>query len=314
MQQNQSGFRWPPARPAGETDAAEPPPAMAMQPATGAPRWGPLGEPLAIPQPLTWAQRWRRCLREVEVYWLAMEGGDFALRAAEAGWQPESAASFCPRCGATSQGHETLDPLLSPDPADTGCTLCREQAIPWARFVRLGAYDGLLRRAILETKFSRWKALGHTLGLELGKRVAGVMAGAGLDPARAIIIPAPMTRWRFLMRGVHHTRAIAGGVSKASGVRVCELLARRHRPSQTWFSRPGRSANVAGAMYSRRGLPAETETVILVDDVKTTGATLSEACRALRKAIKGHSRPVTLIAATVAVSRAFRGPRGTETP
>jgi predicted amidophosphoribosyltransferase len=299
MQHKSRGFRWPPTGlPAGDqsvTPAPEPAPAPAQ-------RWGPLGEPLAIPAPLSWRQRLRRCIREAEIYWLAMQGGEFSLRAAEAGWQPDSAASFCPRCGVTSVGQETIDPALASDPAEAGCRDCRGQPIAWDRFLRLGGYEGLLRRAILETKFSRWKSLGFELGEELGKRVAASLAATGLEPCRVIIIPAPMTRWRFLLRGVHHTRAIARGVSKASGVPVVELLGRKHRPSQTWLSRPGRASNVAGAMYLRRVLPATTQAVILVDDVKTTGATLTEACRALRKAIRIHTGPVYVIAATLAVS------------
>jgi len=43
------------------------------------------------------------------------------------------------------------------------CPACRGKRLPWARAVRLGEYDGLLRDAIHEVKFTRWRTLGSDL-------------------------------------------------------------------------------------------------------------------------------------------------------
>ncbi len=58
----------------------------------------------------------------------------------------------------------------------------------------------------------------------------------------------------------------------------------RNIPPQLGLSRPGRFANVAGRMVVRSGYSLQSAHVLVVDDILTTGATASEAARALKKA------------------------------
>lgn len=69
------------------------------------------------------------------------------------------------------------------------------------------------------------------------------------------------------------------------------LLARRHRPSQISLPVSQRRANVSGAFFCRRGVlrvPVDA-VLVVIDDVRTTGATMTEACRTLRAGLKGRS-------------------------
>lgn len=164
--------------------------------------------------------------------------------------------------------------------------------------VRLGEHAGPLRDWVHEVKFTRFQALGVTLGHRLGRRVIE----AGGDGPGWLVVPAPTTRRRRLARGVDHAGAIAAGVAAETGWPVRRLLARRHRPSQTSLPASERKRNAAGAFRRRGGARLGDARVLVVDDVMTTGATASAACRALVKGLKAAERPEAVWVAVVAVA------------
>ncbi|MBW2240860.1 MAG: ComF family protein [Deltaproteobacteria bacterium] len=95
-----------------------------------------------------------------------------------------------------------------------------------------------------------------------------------------IVVPVPLHRARRRERGFDQAALLARAVAREArvkaGLRVLER--RRDTPRQVGLSRRERRRNVRGAFVARRAVPA---CVWLVDDVATTGATLSEAARAL---------------------------------
>ena len=226
---------------------------------------------------------------DIEHTWLGLTSPTFFDRAAAARWQPDAAGSYCPRCGVSTGEYEALDPLDA-GVGQAGCPQCRSEAIPWSRFARLGEYEGLLRDAILEVKYTRWRRLGRDLGRVLGLQLLPLLARAQINPADIILVPTPATLWRRLTRGIDHTLALSRGVRDITGGRIVHALSRRHRTPQSRLSRPQRAGNVSGSMVASRrgrGLSAfvasstSAKAIILIDDIKTTGATLREACRAL---------------------------------
>lgn len=98
-----------------------------------------------------------------------------------------------------------------------------------------------------------------------------------------IVIPVPLHRTRRRERGFDQAALLARAVAREAGVRAgLRALERcRDTPRQVGLSRPERRRNVRGAFAARCAVPPS---VWLVDDVATTGATLSEAARALRRA------------------------------
>ena len=163
------------------------------------------------------------------------------------------------------------------------CLACREACDP-VRRGRLHAatvYGGAIARAIHRFKYRGERALAA----ELGALVAGCVArdlarGIALD----VVVPAVLHRERAGERGYDQVRLLAAEVARQTGLPLRAPL-RRVRPSrpQIELDRAARATNMRGAYIAEAGALRGMR-VALVDDVATTGATLSAAAGALRAA------------------------------
>lgn len=190
----------------------------------------------------------------------------------------------CPRCAGT------IGPYAA---VDGRCRHCRDEEYAFERVVRLGAYDGLLRDAVLRVKHAHNEGLAEILG-ELWAGNARAWQALTVD----VIVPVPLFWWRRWQRGYNQSAAIARGL--AAGLKVSVethgIYRRRHTPLQTQQSAARRHDNVRGAFASGwRGRRLQGKSVLLVDDVMTTGATAHEAARALRAL--GVSRVIVAVLA-----------------
>ncbi len=141
--------------------------------------------------------------------------------------------------------------------------------------------------------------LALDLGRQLGHAIRERMNAAGVEDATVVVCPVPTTWRRRMGRGIDHAGIIAAGVRDAIGnTTLVRLIRRAHRPSQRDVPPSLRAMNVAGAFKPYRGLPAGTTLVVVVDDVRTSGATLSAACRTIR----GITRSMPVWAASLAVA------------
>jgi ComF family protein len=227
-----------------------------------------------------------------------------ALR--ESGFVADDPDNYCARCGRGVGPGEFVEGR---------CGTCRELRVAWGGCVRLGSYDLALREAVHDFKFNRWHAVGEHLGRALGAAVAErlrlVARHAGEPEAqvlgRSIVAPVPMSFWRRASRGIDHATCLARAVAEGSGLPCRRLLMRQHRPAQTGLSAAARRRNLKHAMRPRLGPEAlaGVRVVVLVDDVMTTGATLSEACRCVRS-MDGDEDGLVILAACIAVSEPDR--------
>ncbi|MEO1583078.1 MAG: hypothetical protein AAFR96_00730 [Planctomycetota bacterium] len=190
-------------------------------------------------------------------------------------WEPEPTDSACPRCGRSVGPGE-----VSPD--DDRCPGCRPEKLRWERLIRLGTFEGDLRRAVLETKYARWPRQGELLGEMLGRRLAPMLEQESIDPDRVALVPTPMPWLRRMRRGIDHASTIARGVHRVTGCRVERLLRRRSGPTQAAVPASARVANIRRQILLSRRTPENIDLLILIDDVRTTGATLDACCRAVR--------------------------------
>jgi ComF family protein len=147
-----------------------------------------------------------------------------------------------------------------------------------------GIYAGSLREIIHAFKYGRRTSLARPLAALVHERCPGP-----LDSADALV-PVPLHRSRQHERGFNQAALIA----RALPVPCVDALIRvRSTPSQTDLPAEKRRSNVRGAFAVAEGavLPP---TIVLVDDVATTGATLSECARVLREAGAREVRAVAV--------------------
>lgn len=281
-------FVWPPVP--GESAAVDAPDSPADGPWAG-------GAPLspASNAPARAGGRWRRlrdALRSVEDFWLAPTSLPLARRLERVAWAPDPLDAFCNRCAQTVGFGED---------DEFGCAKCRGKRLAWSRAVRLGAFQGDLASWIKEVKFAR----NATLGVDLGRLLATRLIEAGatrLPGGRVCVVPVAMSRRDRIFRGVDHARCVAEGVAKGLGAPLAMALVRRHGPSQRAMpSATARERNVKRAFRPAPGVDLRGWTVVLVDDVVTTGATMRAASRALWPRVAAD-RPAAIWAAALAVT------------
>lgn len=167
------------------------------------------------------------------------------------------------------------------------CLECRDTLDPVAVrsgglvFRAAGAYAGPLRQAIQRCKYRGERALAR----ELGELVAALVArDLALGVAIDALVPVPLHPERIRSRGYDQAALLAAAVAARTGLPLaCALHRIRHTRPQVALDRAERARNVAGAFVSEAGSLRGLR-VALVDDVTTTGATLSAAARAARAA------------------------------
>ena len=189
---------------------------------------------------------------------------------------------FCPRCGSTVAEGLSVD--------DTGCAHCPDPMPRFDRLVRLGSYDRPLADVIRRHKFrGAHGCTGYLAGL-LADRVAAEPALASAE----LIQPVPLHWRRQWGRGYNQSALVAAALARRLGIPLGDELVRlRHTRPQMHLSRKSRQENVHGAFAvpRRHRRWVDGRHILLIDDVTTTGATASEAARAL---LSGGARRVSL--------------------
>jgi ComF family protein len=134
-------------------------------------------------------------------------------------------------------------------------------------------YEGAVIHLVHAYKFGGQSALAPALGGLL----ADVYRENGLKPD--VIVPVPLTPSRRRVRGYNQALLMATELSKATGVPLQEALRRsgHSHPQATSASAELRRRNVEGVFQTGKGADVAGAHVLLIDDVATTGATLS-AC------------------------------------
>jgi ComF family protein len=180
-------------------------------------------------------------------------------------------------------------------PLGTGlpaCGRCRRGLSPFAAGASLGPYEGVLRVAVHELKYrARRRVAGRISDAMMGEAsVRSVLAGA------EALVPVPLHPRRQRKRGFNQSELLADALGRRAGIVVAAqaLVRRQDTRSQTGLSAAARRANVRGAFAVRRRAQVAGRTVVLVDDVLTTGATASACAQVLRAA---GAREVRLLTA-----------------
>lgn len=142
-------------------------------------------------------------------------------------------------------------------------------------------YQGRCREAMHRFKFQGLRCYSAPFSVLMAQCAQDRLAGA-FD----LVTWAPISNQRLCRRGYDQGRLLAKGVAKRLGLPVhATLRKRRHNKKQSLLTGlAARRANVLGAYALCNGAAVKDKRVLLVDDVITTGATLSECARMLRTA------------------------------
>jgi ComF family protein len=201
------------------------------------------------------------------------------------------AGSVCDACGL---------PLVGEAEAGDRCETCLRHPPAWDRGRAATVYSGAARRAILGLK--------HGDRLDLTPTLAGWLALAGHDllPDADLLAPVPLHWRRLIRRRYNQSAELARHLGRRTGLPVMADLLIRNRMTvpQERMTRDQRHENQAGALGvnpRRRGLVAGRR-ILVIDDVMTSGATLSAAAEACRDS--GAARIDVLVLARVAFPEA----------
>jgi ComF family protein len=158
--------------------------------------------------------------------------------------------------------------------------------------------EGTLQQVIHLLKYSGIRSLGERLGVEVGRRMLLNPAFLSCDA----LVPVPLHKLKKRERGYNQAECICRGVAAQTHlpVRSSFLLRNRYTESQTELDKDARNENVRGAFVLNPACVSEVEgrSFILVDDVVTTGSTISACARVLLE--NGAERVLALSAALAA--------------
>ena len=210
---------------------------------------------------------------------------DFALpaRCAGCGTIVEQVHSFCPDCWTQIEflgdsGCSTCGLPLEATEAEL-CGVCIAKPPRIARTRSAVAYGELSRSIAIRLKYGRKVALARTMARFMAPLVRR-------DEEGAILVPVPLHRSRLWNRGFNQSALVASELCRATGLPSQPRLLRRVRrtPALKGMSVNQRRRTVSGAFRVDPSVDLEGRTVVLVDDVLTTGSTAEACARALRKA------------------------------
>ncbi len=180
---------------------------------------------------------------------------------------------------------------------DGQCQACRDYPPDFERAVSFGEYAGGLRDLIHLLKYESIPTAAPVLGAYLATAVETLSASR--EDTRPLIVPVPLHASKRRSRGFNQAEMIARAATSSlpAGFEFAPDLLRRTRDthSQVGLDREQRIANMRGAFRVMDKDAVKGRTVIVVDDVMTTGTTVSECARVLKKA--GAEK---VLAATVA--------------
>lgn len=202
---------------------------------------------------------------------------------------PGIAAPRCPQCGSV------YPPVASATADPTGqacCPACRLSPPGFGRSIILADYAPPLDRVVQALKFGRDASLAAPLGRALAQRVLTILMDLPTEPAGTLLVtPIPLTHRRLAERGFNQSLELARSMvrciirapapARPLAVRLDHRLLVRRRdgaPASTLHADERRQA-LRGSFAADRRLDGVT--VLLVDDVMTTGATLDSAARVL---------------------------------
>lgn len=202
----------------------------------------------------------------------------------------------CPLCGApTRHGfcaacRKKMTPLASQPHCETCgrffvssgpervCYSCRTTKLPFWQSRAVGPHESIFKEIVHALKYRHRLSLAEPMG----RMMASVFRSDPMYACTEVIVPVPLGPDRLRERRFNQSKILAQEIGIQLGLPVIDALARRGRTEpQTGLSGTQRRHNVRGVFNVARVNHVRNHIVLLVDDVFTTGSTITEASRVL---------------------------------
>jgi len=215
----------------------------------------------------------------------------------------------CPQCGAPSRA------------AQAGCPECRGRRLWFFSASAAFAYEGSARAMVTTCKFRAYRSLVDEMVARAAPSFAVTCArvAGDLTAAESLLVTwVPAHRDHALERGFNTAELLARGLAASAGVPATALLERRrHGARQSGLGRAARAANVRGSFATgseAARVARMLKRVIIVDDVYTTGETLSHGAEVLINAgLEPHvftfARTIRAVPSQTSIDNAVRKER-----
>ncbi|HYD18442.1 MAG TPA: ComF family protein [Patescibacteria group bacterium] len=194
-------------------------------------------------------------------------------------------APFCDTCG-TPFGFGAV--------AGTICAECLDNAPEFDRARSAVVYNDASRKLVIDFKYGDRLHAVQTFTPWLARAGAELLAGA------EVVLPVPLHYRRLWQRRFNQSAILGEALARHTGKAFLPdgLIRRRHTDKQKGLSRKERHENVRGAFAVNEKANLRGQNIVLVDDVFTSGATLNECARVLKKAGAGEVYVLTIARVT----------------
>lgn len=169
------------------------------------------------------------------------------------------------------------------------CGNCHKNPPSYDKAIAAGPYEGVLAEAIKLFKYKKKIHVGRALAHSI------IPLSPPLEKGD-FVMPVPLHPSRLREREFNQSAILAAGIGDKLGIPVLTdiLLRERHTRPQVELDMKARRKNVVGAFSIQKGEMIIDKDIILVDDVYTTGSTVNECAKALKKNGAGMVYVVTI--------------------
>lgn len=157
--------------------------------------------------------------------------------------------------------------------------ICKNQTLYFSAATAVFDYEGGIVNAIQELKFKERVSYAKPLGFHLHQKLTQLEFADRID----LILPAPMSKKDLNRRGYNQAVLLSKALSKAAGIPMDQTALKKIKQTEKQHNlkEEERKQNLAGAFVVKKPSVVQGKTILLCDDVYTTGSTFNELSRVL---------------------------------